>query len=180
MNSIGTMRTIPMLLILLISACHRGMGDKNQVAAASALFDQFETVFYTRADMLAVSGGYKLLHEQAADALRVPFASLLMGLDALGKSTSTEILGSADAVLVGAKDFVPPDGLGSVQSKFCYIVVLGGRPPNLSKIFPASSMGNASGNPIWQWTAPPQEGHPKPYTFYIAELSRSFILIAND
>jgi hypothetical protein len=68
-----------------------------------------------------------------------------------------------------------------VQSNFCYIVVFPGQSaPDLHKYFSGAAAGSASGNPIWQWSAPPQEGHPAPYTFYIAQASGSYILVSND
>lgn len=179
MNSIGWIRKTGLFAVLLISACHRGMGDGAEVAA-SILLNRFETIFYTKAGLLAASGGYRLLHERDADALRVPFAELQWGLDALGKSSSRQIMGSADAVLVGAKDFLSPNGLGSTNPQFCDVLVLGKRAPKLRGIFSASPVGSASGNAVWQWTAPAQEGHPKPYTFYMSEVSQSYILISND
>ena len=35
----------------------------------------------------------------------MPFANLLQGLDPLGKQRTTKIIGNAEAVLIGAKDF---------------------------------------------------------------------------
>lgn len=178
----GRMRTIPTLLVLVFAGCTKGMADpKNELRAASALFGEFETVFHSKADLASGSGPYKQLLKQDADTLRVPFADLLGGLDSLGKPASAEILRSGEAVLVGAKDFRPPTGLGSVQSQFCYIIVLGTQgAPDLRKYFSGFPAGSASGNPVWQWSAPPQEGHPTPYAFYVAQISGSYVLVSNN
>jgi hypothetical protein len=115
---------IPILFAVLLSGSAWAVANSNQPQAASALFSEFETVFYAKADLLSSSGGYKGLSEQSANSLRVPFADLLGALDSLGKPISDEMLHDADAVLVGAKDFRPPAGLGAVRSQLCYVLVL--------------------------------------------------------
>ena len=182
MSNIGRVCSISLLLVLLKPGYAQTMDEPNKEArAASILFAQFETVFYSKADLVGGSGALKQLSKLDADTLRVPFADLIGGLNSLGNSASTEIVGKGEAVLIGAKDFHPPTGLGSVQSTFCYVVVFGGQgAPDLHKYLSGSSVGSASGNPIWQWSAPPQEGHPAPYTLYIAQASRSYVLVSNN
>lgn len=172
----------PVLVALLLSGWTRGMRRENgEMRAASALFGEFETVFYSKVGLVSGSGAYKQLSEQDADTLRVPFAELLGGLGSLGKSASEEIVSGGEAVLVGAKDFHAPTGLGSVQSQRCYIIVLGKEGgPDLRRYFSGTPVGSASGNPVWQWSAPPHEGHPKPYMFYIVEVPRSYVLASNS
>jgi hypothetical protein len=182
MSSMGRTPVLPLLAALLVCGCSRRMGvTSNGARAASVLFAEFETVFYSKADLVDGSGAYRQLSKQDADTLRVPFADFVGGLDSLRNSAPSDILSNGEAVLVGAKDFRPPAGLGSVQSNFCYVVVLRGQGgPDLHKYFSGSPAGSASGNPIWQWSAPPQEGHPAPYTFYIAQASSSYIIMSND
>lgn len=181
-----TSEIVLMLVAFLLSGCTRSAaGSTEQQRAASALFDQYETVFYAKSDLLSGSGGYKQLSQQGANALRVPFANLLQGLDPLGKQVSADIFDSADAALVGAKDFRapsgPPPNLGGVQSSFCYIIVLKKRSSfDLSKVASKSSVISSAGGSVWKWSAPPSEGHPQPYTFYATQVAGSYVLISNN
>jgi hypothetical protein len=175
-----------MLIAFLLSGCAKSAADSTeQQRAASTLFDKFETVFYAKADLLSSSGGYKRLSQQDANALRVPFANLLQALDPLGKHASAEILGKTDAALVGAKDFRapggPPPNLGGVQSRFCYVLVLGGRSAfEISNVASKSSVMSSAENAVWKWSAPPTEGHAQPYTFYATQVAHSYLLISNS
>ena len=175
-----------MLIAFLLSGCTRSVaGSIEQQRAASALFDQYETVFYAKSDLLSGSGGYKQLSQQGANALRVPFANLLQGLDPLGKQVSADIFENADAALVGAKDFRapsgPPPNLGGVQSNLCYIILLNKRSSfDLRKVASKSGLMSSAGGSAWKWSAPPSEGHPQPYTFYAAQVASSYVLISNN
>jgi hypothetical protein len=174
-----------MLIAFLLSGCMKSAADNTeQQRATSTLFDQFETVFYAKADLLSNSGGYKRLSQQDANALRVPFANLLQALDPLGKQVSAEVLSNSDAALVGAKDFRapggPPPNLGGVQSRFCYILVLGNRSTfDISKVASKSGVMSSAENAMWKWSAPPTEGHSQPYTFYATQVAHSYLLISN-
>jgi hypothetical protein len=170
---------------ILLWGCHQGMASSNQSQAAPILFDQFETVFYAKADLLSGSGGYKRLSQRDANALRAPFAYLLYALDQPGKQVSTEVLRNSDAALVGAKDFRapggPPPNLGAVQSSFCYILVLGNRSTfDISKVASKSGVMSSAENAVWKWSAPPDEGHSQPYTFYATQVAHSYLLISNS
>lgn len=175
-----------MLIAFLLSGCTKSAANSTeQQRAASTLFDQFETVFYTKADLLSGSGGYKRLSQRDANALRAPFAYLLYALDQPGKQVSTEVLRNSDAALVGAKDFRapggPPPNLGGVQSSFCYILVLGDRSTfDLSKVASKSGVMSSAENAVWKWSAPPTEGHSQPYTFYATQVAHSYLLISNS
>jgi hypothetical protein len=169
----------------LLSGFTKSVADTiKQQRAAAALFDQYETVFYARGDLLSTSGGYKRLSKHDANAMRAPFADLLQALDPLGKVDSVEILRNTDAALVGAKDFRPPGGpppnLGAVQSRFCYVLVSVDRSAvEFSKIAPKSHVISTE-NSVWKWSAPPAEGHSQPYTFYAKEIAHSYLLISNE
>jgi hypothetical protein len=175
-----------MLVAFLLSGCTRNaVSSTEQQRAASVLFDQYETVFYARSDLLSGSGGYRQLSQPGANALRVPFANLLQGLDPLDKQVSADMLGNADAALVGAKNFRspsgPPPSLGGVQSSFCYIIVQKKRNSfDLGKVASNSSVISSFGGSVWKWSAPPSEGHPQPYTFYAAQVAGTYLLISNN
>jgi hypothetical protein len=149
------------------------------------MFDQFETVFYAKGNLLSSSGGYERLSSAEANTLRAPFGSLLHGLDALGKPASSEMLGSTDAAFAGAKDFRPPGGpppnLGDVQSQFCYVIILkSGSTFDLGRIASKSAALSPVEASTWKWSAPGSEGHPKPHQFYGTQVAGSYVLISND
>ena len=176
-----------MLVAFLLPGCARKVtvNAVNQQRAASVMVDQFETVFYANGDLLSGSGGYKGLSQQDANELRAPFGYLLQGLDVLGKPVSTEMLGSADAALVGAKDFRgpggPPPHLGDVQSQFCYVIVLRSQSTfDLSKVASKSAAVSPAEASIWKWSAGGTEGHPEPHPFYAKQVARSYVLISNN
>lgn len=181
MRSTGRLCRLFLLLAVVLSGCGQGMAKRNQESrTASALFAQFETVFYSKADLVSGSDGHGQLSAQNVRLLGAPFAYLRGGLDSLGKSTAPEILGSSQAVFVGAKDFRPPQGLGGVQSKFCYVILGRGSIPDLRKYFSTTPVSYTAGAPVWKWFAPPQEGHAKRYSFFMGQVQSSFILISND
>ncbi|QEE27999.1 hypothetical protein FTW19_08320 [Terriglobus albidus] len=155
------------------------MANTNQ--AAAALLSQFDSVFYVKASLLGDSGDYKGLPGGISGTLRIPYGDLLGGLNVLGQQTSVEIFNDADAVLVGAKDFRPPAGLGGVQSQFCYVVLLRKRSvldlgTLAKKPGPISSAGGAT----WKWLAKPTEGRHEPQAFYATQIAHSYLLISND
>lgn len=175
-----------MLVAFLLPGCARKAtaNAADQQGAASVMLDQFETVFYANGDLLSGSDGYKGLSQQDANELRAPFIYLLQGLDVLGKPVSNEILGSTDAALVGTKDFRPPGGrtgLGDVQSRFCYVIVLRrGNTFDLGKVASKSAAVSPAGASIWKWSAAGTEGHPELHPFYAAQVAHSYVLISNN
>lgn len=158
--------------------------DINQSQVASVLFGQFETVFYAKADLVSGSGGYKNLSPQDANTLRLPFAYLVGALDSLPDNASAGLLGSADAVLSGARDFHPPTGLGGVRSRFCYIVVLENSSTfELRKYFPQPPIASARGMTIWNWQVKLGEfgeNDPRPSSLYATQVAQSYVLVSND
>jgi len=175
-----------MLVAFLLPGCAR-KGTANaadQQRAASVMLDHFETAFYANGDLLSGSGGYKGLSQQDANELRAPFIYLLQGLDVLGKPASHEMLGSTDAALVGAKDFRPPagrTGLGDVQSRFCYVIVLRSRSTfDLGKVVSKSAAVSSAEASMWKWSAAGTEGHPEPHQFYAMQVAGMYVLISNN
>lgn len=168
------------LLCICLAGCSGGVqGSNAKLRAASVLFDEFETIFYS--DASSLSARYNQLPGQAASFLRIPFAYLTGGLDSLGGRAAEGILAAADGVLVGAKDFRAPTGLGGVESTFCYVVVL--KKPgslNILTLVKRSPATRVIGAPVWVWETPPQEGHPQPFTFYMTEVARSYVLVSNS
>jgi len=180
-----TSKIAAMLIAFLLSGCTKSAADSTeQQRAVLTFFDQYETVFYAKSDLLTGSGGYQQLSQQDANTLRAPFAYLLQGLDVIGKSASHEILSNTSAALVGAKDFHPPQGptgFGDVQSQFCYVLILRpGTTFEISKVVGGATSVSAVEASTWKWSAKGTEGHPKPHIFFATQVGRSYLLISNS
>ncbi len=163
------------VIFLFLGGAIPGNADTSNSRVAGTLFQEFETVFRSKASSLSSSS--------EGDFVRVPFALLLEGLAALRKQAPAEVLENSDAILVGTKDYLPPSGLGRVRSTFCYVVVLQSKNGlNLDRYFkqPASS---AMGSPIWSWPASLEEfgeNDRRPSTLYAAEVAQSYLLVSNN
>jgi len=170
------------LIVLMLMICEQGLADTNpESIAASALFDRFETVFYTKQDIVSASGTYKGLSELESATLHYPFGLLPGALNSLGKQASAEILESGEAVLVGAKDFRAPVGLGQVRSQFCYVVILKSA-FELRKYFTTAPSVSAAGSPVWHWSAKLAEfgrGDPRLSSLYATQITETYLLISN-
>ena len=173
------------VLALMLMACSQALADTNpEQIAASALFERFETVFYAKYDIVSSSGAYKRFSELESATLHYPFALLPGALNSLGKQASADILESGEAVLVGAKDFRPPSGLGQVHSQVCYIVIL--RSNNafeLRKYFTSPPSGSIAGSSVWNWSAKLSEfgrDDPRPSLLYAAQIAQAYLLVSND
>jgi hypothetical protein len=176
-----------MSAFLMLQASAALAGTPEESHATAVLFGEFDTVFRSKADLLLTvysSSGttaYEGLSKTGAAALSEPFSFLLEGLDLLGKRPSADILGSSDAVLVGARDFRPPNGLGVVHLQFCYVFVLKKQSSlDLRNSFHQKPSNSVAGSPVWKWVAPLQEGQSQPTTFHAVQLGHSYVLISND
>jgi hypothetical protein len=169
-----------MLSLVIVSAAAAGTDDEHR--AAAALFNRYETIFYTNTDLSTPLTPYKGLSRPAATSLTIPFGNLPAGLDLLNKHASSEILGSADAVLMGARDFIPPRGAGDAghPGLFSFIVVFGKQSiPTIRDYFPQTPAASETPVPIWKWVADLYEREP-PVTYYAAQVGRSYLVFSND
>ena len=94
-------------------------GESSQDHVAALLFKNFETVVHSTPTLISATRP-----ERVASYERVAFNYMLAGLNALDKRAVPAILADSEAILVGSKDFVPPDGLGMTRSTRCYVIVL--------------------------------------------------------
>src|SRR5260370_13438814 len=116
---------ISVVLAFDFFACELSFADRNNALhAAPVLIEQFETVFYTDIRLMPGSSVGVPLAKEDRLSLSSPFVELTDGLDSLGKNVSAKVFHLTDSLLVGAKDFRPPDGLGPIRSQRCYVVVL--------------------------------------------------------
>ena len=174
-----TLLTIILSLVIVSSAI---AATDNEQRAAAALFARYETIFYTNADLSTPLTPYKGLSRIAAGSLEIPFGQLPGGLDLLNKHASSEILGNADAVLMGARDFISPRGAGDAghPGLFCFIVVFGKQPtPNLEKYFTQTPSASGTPRPTWKWVADLYEREP-PVTYHAAQVGRFYLVFSND
>lgn len=149
--------------------------------AALVLLKQFETVAYTRTAFLSSSDTLSPNEVDSAADLRLPFLELIGALKVLGPDASRDLETSYSAVLVGAKDFVGPKGLGAVTSRKCYVGILeGGAQPNVEPDFRQASHESIGGRQVWTWSTGPSEGASKPNEFYAAQISNSYFLMTNN
>jgi hypothetical protein len=175
-------------LAALLSGCHRNQESSQgtlELRASSALVGGYETIFYSKSQLLAPNAAtFMHISEAEASNLRYPFAYLQGALDNLGSSAHSSMFANSVSVLVGAKDFLPPAGLGSVRSQRCYIVVLGRRSTfDLRKYITSAPVASAAGAPVLSWGAKLGEygeDDPKTSTLYASQLGQSYVLISND
>lgn len=157
----------------------------DKIFASSALSKRYETVFYSESQLVkgavAVDGE---LSQEAVNGLRVPFAYLLGGLDALGMKHSTEVLDNTAGVLIGAKNFRPPSGpthLGAVQFEFCYVLLLVEKGKfELNAAMRKCGSASLAGPSTWKWSTRGTEGHPEPWKFYATQVGRKFVLVGSS
>lgn len=158
----------------------------SRARAASVLFPQFESVVYATTDVLSrldsPSGSTPNTgSNQLPISLRLPFIQLLVGLHPLGPDALTTLNTNYSGVLVGAKGFKPPEGLGMFSSQDCYIGLL--RPGKHSIIetdLNQSGSQTIDGQKVWTWTAPPFDGYPHTTTYYMADIEHSYFVMGND
>ena len=178
-------KRILLLTVLMFITCGRAPANSNrEVTAASLLFDRFETVFYAKTNLVFAPPFYKGLSDRELLPMKYPFARLLGSVDSLGRGALTKIQEDSEAVLVGAKDFRAPTGLGRVRSQFCYIVILKSDASfELKKYFTISPAVEKTKAPIWQWSAKLGEfgqDDPRPSSLYAVQVEESYVVISNN
>jgi hypothetical protein len=189
MRRIAPSLIVMVSLALQIYTCGLRTDAMNlQPRAASALFEQFETVLYSKSRYVSTWDTYNPLPRDEASQLRYPFAYLWEGLDALNKNASVETLASSDATLLGAKDFRAPKELGEVRSTRCYAVVLkSGSAFDFHKYTVGANESFSNGMQIWSWSAVlgefGEEDHRpsnRPSTLFATQVGKSYLLVSND
>ena len=177
--------TLIFLLGVVLIAPEQCRADaKRESRAAAILFDQFETVFYSKSNLLSGSPARPQLLTRDAKYMRFPFAYLLQGLDSLGSHASDTFLQKSEAVLVGAKDFRPPAGLGAVRSKRCYVIILDNHAVfDLSNYFHQAPVASVASSPLWNWTTTIGEfgeDDPRPSSLFAIQVASSYLVVSND
>lgn len=204
-------RTVASACLLL--GCSLGIGqgaspsDLNDVTRASSILSgRFETVFYAKAELLSNFDAYGGMEAISANTMRFPFAGLLGALKFSGAHDPDSLLKNIDSVLVGAREFRPPAGLGGFHSKDCYVLVLNSSDAKwrglqskgflkddngeefrrivLSSYFGQTQLESLGGMQVWKWSAQlgefGEEDARKPSVFYAAHVFGRYLLVAND
>jgi hypothetical protein len=155
---------------------------KPEKRAAAVLFKDFETVAYAKTDFLSGLDLDELnKRDDGLSELKFPFAELVGGLRAIGPNAGRAVGKSYGAFLVGAKDFVGPEGLGAVSSRQCYIGILrDGAQPDIEPGLRPAFYESIDGRQVWTWSAPAYDGHPKETRFYAAQIAGSYFVMANN
>jgi hypothetical protein len=171
---------------LLVAVTSSALAQTSEeTKAASVLSSHFESVFFAKTVVLSSVGPYKGMDERSIHTLRLPFAELFQGLKLAEPPNSESLVDPSEAIMVGAKNFLPPAGLGPVRSERCYIIVL--KPDHvksLGQYFSRSTIVEREGMQIWKWSARLGEfGEDDPKrstTLYATQLGGVYALIANN
>jgi hypothetical protein len=152
-----------------------------EAKAAAVLIPQFETVAKTSTDILSTVMSVPANQINNKMILRLPFVQLAAGLNALSPTALAHFETHYYAVFVGAKNFMPPEGLGMVSSQDCYIALLqGSEASTLSADFAKANRQQTNGEIVWTWSMPPYEGNPRSTTFYATEIGTSYLVLSNS
>ena len=154
----------------------------NDSRAPAAMFSRYETVFYTDTDLSSKFSPFKGLSRQVAGALSVPFGDLIYGLDLLDPHASADLLAKSEAVLMGGKGFIPPEGEGAAQvSHFCYIVNFAAKGrPDFQKYATKAHKASMAGEPVWSWQVHSPDPRGQNVTYNAAQIGDSYLVFSND
>jgi hypothetical protein len=175
------MRNILNLIVSIVMICALGSQDESRAheqRAAAALVEQFETTFYARTSFVA----HGVQSKGFSGELDLPFDQFVQALNAVREDFAARILEKSQAVLVGAKDFVPPRRLGAVRSTACSVVVLSdGVKFDLRTYFSAQPEPMPDGM-TYTWTAKvPEFGRDVHISsFFTTQIGDAYVVVCND
>jgi hypothetical protein len=176
--------TLLLLLATVFAGSEKAMaGTDQQLRAASALFSHFETVFFVAGSHLSEDSLDEPPRE-ASNMVLSPLYELREAMKALAGNHAAGLLSGNDAILVGARDFLPPKGLGPVRSQRCYIIVLRGHSTvDLDAHSGTASILTVAGTKVLGWSAAIGEfgeEDPRPTSFYANTINGQYILVSNN
>jgi hypothetical protein len=155
----------------------------HEQRAASVLFSQYETVFHVRGSAVSPDS----LAEPPANSSNisfVPFYELRAALKAVPGQDATGLLIGNQALLVGARNFQAPKGLGPVRSQRCYIVVLPSHKIlDLNALFRTPPVTSIAGTVVYGWSAQLGEygeDDIRPTSFYATRVGDNYLIVTND
>lgn len=178
-------RTRPSMFVLIALfmfglVTGRAQTDSEKRAAA-VLFDRFETVAYARTDLSKDSTPNGQSYGDSEDNLKLPFLELIGAIRTLGPIAARDLKSRYSSVLVGAKDFVLPAGIGAMESRKCYIGILeDGAQTDDELDFRGVDSETIEGRQAWIWTVPSGDEESAPNTYFAARLEGPYLLVTNN
>ncbi len=174
------MKSFFLLSAMLLLAVNTLVAESTkELAAATVMFENYETVFHSNPVLVSGVG-----REVEVGFVSQSFGYLAVALGAVSTTFKSDILTSSDGVLLGTKDYRIPDGLGRVKATRCYIVILrNGSTFSISRYFKNTTLVKDSAGPIYEWSADLQEfgdRRPLPSSLYAKQVGHEYILITND
>jgi hypothetical protein len=180
-HGIGLIATVVIIILTSLAHLPADAEETAETRMASALLAQFETVAYTTTGILSSSSSSLATHVDSEDYLRVPFLEFIDGLNVMGPAKVDEFKKDYGALIVGAGNFIPPDGIGAIHSGKCYIgVPLGGAHSDMEASLSNAPRETVAGRQAWVWSLPASEENPQQRTFYAAQLPGSYFLMCNN
>ncbi len=159
-------------------SCHSQEKD-NQVFITNLLVRQYESVIFAKGAILYSPSTFPKLPKEIFSKLQIPFADLLGAMgqdDVVSKSLLSER--NIEFVVVGAGNFHPPKGLGSVLADTCYVIKLSrAHSVDIQRHPPGVPVTGENGSSVWRLARPTQSVAPQ---FYISQPSAKYIVVAND
>lgn len=148
--------------------------------AATLLIGMHETIAYSDASFISRMHAAGLT-EGSENIMKLPFVELMGGLASLDEDTARDVERRYSGFIVGASDFVAPEGLGAVRSRTSYIgIIASGEQPDIGSDFSLAAQTAIAGRQAWTWSAPPYEGHSQPTVFYAAQIGSSYFLMTDN
>ena len=173
------MYVLLVMLSFLLHPADPSLPAASETRAVSVSFENFETVFRITSSLLAGPSG-----DDSTRFMQEPFGYLLFGLDRVDKQVRTAILADSRVVLLGTKDYRPPNGLGRVLSTRCYIAVLReGSSFELFRHFSVPPVASSASSPVWSWSAEMSEfgdRETRPSSLYATQVAHTYVLVSNN
>ena len=151
-----------------------------ETRASVALLSQFETVFDSK--ILSLVPSQLNRPHRDIDSFGAPFGYFLAALGGADPNLPSEVIRNSPTVLVGAKDFRSPEGIGGVRLKFCYIAILS-RPLGIkaAKYFAMQLSESRDGILVWKWpVANLFEERSSSETVFATQIQPSYLLLSNS
>jgi hypothetical protein len=164
--------------VMMLASCRASIVS-NEIAITSRLLERFESAFVADPSFVLRDGQTAL---SDITVLGSPFALLFGAFEALKPGLALESTKAASRFFVGARNFTPPRGLGTVRSERCYVIVFRDKKAiDLSK-YAVKPNGAVNEHNLLTWTATLHEygeAEPKPTVMH-AFHSGSFLTVCND
>jgi hypothetical protein len=168
-------------LVLICSGCS-AQGTFYRNRAVPLFVKRFETVFSVHAGLFRKAGPFGIMPSAQVGGLSFPFGALLGAVQQNESLRRANFLSNSSMtrVLVGAKNFRAPHGLGGVHADVCYLLMYSRAIGDLG--VQATGVGrpeaSAAGRPVWNWRVLfPEEGVSE--TFYLTQLQTDAVIVAN-